>query len=108
MLDRFRSDLDVERARSHALLLNVLPRADRRSAERGRARIADRHEDVAILFSDFVGFTEIAGAAPAGDLVDDLDGLFAAFDAACDRHGVEKIKTIGDAYLAVGGPRPAR
>ena len=103
VLDRLRSDLDVERARSPGAPANVLPQriVDRLNA--GEERIADTHEDVAILFSDFVGFTEIAGRQPVGDLVDDLGGLFAAFDAACDRHGVEKIKTIGDAYLAAAG-----
>jgi adenylate cyclase len=103
LLERLRSELASEQARSEALLLNILPRriVDRLSA--GEQRIADRHEDVAVLYSDFVRFTELAGAIPVGDLVEELGLLFEAFDQACERHGVEKIKTIGDAYLAVAG-----
>ncbi|HEY7131440.1 MAG TPA: adenylate/guanylate cyclase domain-containing protein [Candidatus Limnocylindrales bacterium] len=103
LLDRLRAELGVERARSQALLLNVLPQriVDRLNA--GEERIADAHSDVAVVFSDFVGFTEIAARRSVDDLVVDLGGMFAAFDAACDRLGVEKIKTIGDAYLAAAG-----
>lgn len=103
LLERLRLELASEQARSEALLLSILPRriVDRLSA--GEQRIADRHENVAILFSDFVRFTELAGAIPVGDLVEELGLLFEAFDEACARRGVEMIKTIGDGYLAAAG-----
>ena len=96
-------DLEAERARSQQLLLNVLPQRviDRLNA--GETLIADRHDDATVLFSDFVGFTTISSALPPDILVDELNALFRAFDAICDAQGVEKIKTVGDAYLAVGG-----
>jgi len=96
-------DLEAERARSQRLLLNVLPQRiiDRLNA--GETLIADRHEDATVLFSDFVGFTAISAELAPSVLVEELNGLFRAFDAICDANGVEKIKTVGDAYLAVGG-----
>ena len=96
-------DLELERARSQSLLLNVLPQRiiDRLNA--GETHIADRHEEVTVLFSDFVGFTEISARLPTADLIDELNDLFSGFDAICEATGVEKIKTIGDAYLAIGG-----
>jgi len=69
----------------------------------GEAHIADRHDDVTVLLTDFVGFTGISAAMPTMDLIEELNALFSAFDAICDDTGIEKIKTIGDAYLAVGG-----
>jgi adenylate cyclase len=100
---RLLEELEQERAKSQRLLLNVLPQRiiDRLAA--GEQRIADRHEDVAVLFSDFVGFTGISAALDAATLVEELNALFSRFDAICEETGVEKIKTIGDAYLAVGG-----
>jgi len=103
LLDRLMRDLADERARSESLLLNVLPQriVDRLNA--GEPRIADRHPRVAIVFSDFVGFTSIADRLDVGDLVDGLGALFASFDDHCTRTGVDKIKTIGDAYMAAAG-----
>jgi len=103
LLSRLLEDLEAEKARSQQLLLNVLPQRiiDRLNA--GETRIADRHEDAAVLFSDFVGFTSISAALTPAALVDELNDLFRSFDAICDANGVEKIKTVGDAYLAVGG-----
>ncbi len=97
------AELEVERARSHDLLLNVLPQPiiDRLGA--GEQIIADRHDDVAVLFSDLVGFTEISSRLAPAALVVQLNSLFSTFDAACDTFGVEKIKTIGDAYMAAAG-----
>jgi adenylate cyclase len=112
LLDRMMGELEVERARTHTLLLNILPQPiiDRLNA--GQQLIADRYDDVAVVFSDFVGFTEISASLPVATLVSSLNGLFSAFDAACTSLGVEKIKTIGDAYLAAAGlpgtsPEPA-
>jgi adenylate cyclase len=103
LIDRMMHELETERARSHDLLLNVLPQPiiDRLNA--GEQLIADRYDDVAIVFSDFVGFTEISSRLPVATLVSSLNALFSAFDASCEALGVEKIKTIGDAYMAAAG-----
>ncbi len=103
LLSHLLRDLEAERARSHELLLNVLPQRiiDRLNA--GETRIADRHDDAAVLFSDFVGFTRISAELDAATLIEELNDLFRGFDAICEATGVEKIKTVGDAYLGVGG-----
>lgn len=103
LLDRLMEELETERARSQRLLLNVLPQPiiDRLNA--GEQPIADRFDDVAVVFSDFVAFTEISATLPVTDLVTSLNSLFSTYDAACEALGVEKIKTIGDAYMAAAG-----
>jgi class 3 adenylate cyclase len=103
LLSHLLRDLEEERAKSQRLLLNVLPQRiiDRLAA--GETLIADGHDDVTVLFSDIVGFTTISAETPPADLVRELNELFIGFDAICDRTGVDKIKTVGDAYLAVGG-----
>jgi adenylate cyclase len=103
LLDRLMGDLEAELARSERLLLNILPQPiiDRLNA--GEQAIADRYDDVDVVFGDLVGFTEISGSLTAADLVSSLNELFSAFDAACAELGVEKIKTIGDAYMAAAG-----
>ena len=104
--------LDRERDRSDALLLNILPRAiaDRlkQRGETGSAEhVAQALDEVTVLFVDAVGFTEQATKMPADELVAALDGLFSRLDALADRFGLEKIKTVGDAYMAVAGaPEP--
>jgi class 3 adenylate cyclase len=103
LLSRLLRDLEEERAKSQRLLLNVLPQRviDRLAA--GETLIADGHDDVTVLFGDIVDFTTISADMPPADLVRELNDLFTGFDAICDRAGVDKIKTVGDAYLAVGG-----
>ncbi len=101
--------LSNERERSERLLLNVLPReiADRLKA--GETTIADRYSDVSVLFGDLVGFTELSARLSPVRLVALLDEVFSEFDALAEARGLEKIKTIGDAYLVVAGipvPRP--
>jgi len=95
-LDRVRGELD-------ALLRNVFPQPIIERLSAGENLIADRHDRVTVVFSDMVGFTEISSRLEVADLVAGLNRMFSAFDAACDELGVEKIKTIGDAYLAVAG-----
>jgi class 3 adenylate cyclase len=102
-----------ERERSDSLLRNILPRA---IAERLKGRadvagpapvVAEAHDDVAVLFADLASFTEQAGRTAPDALVACLNDLFSAMDALADQHGLEKIKTIGDAYMAVAGaPEP--
>ena len=96
-------ELDEERERSHSLLLNILPQPIIDRLDAGETTIADRFADVTVLFSDLVGFTAISSDLEPATLVGELNRLFSEFDALCEACGVEKIKTIGDAYLAVGG-----
>jgi class 3 adenylate cyclase len=105
-------ELDDERGRSDDLLRNILPRAiiDRlksRRQEAVNAHIADALDDVTVLFVDMEGFTEQAAQTAPDVLVNALDELFTSFDVIADRYGLEKIKTVGDAYMAVAGaPEP--
>ena len=97
------TELEAERSKSERLLRNILPQRiiDRLAA--GETMIADRHEAVSVLFGDIVGFTETAARLTPAQLIDEMSELFSGFDAICSMTGIEKIKTIGDAYLAVGG-----
>jgi class 3 adenylate cyclase len=103
LLDRVMHDLDRERARSQDLLRNILPEPIIIRLNGGERLIADRHEDVTVIFSDFVDFTRISADMAVAEVVASLNAMFSAFDAACARLGVEKIKTIGDAYMAAAG-----
>jgi adenylate cyclase len=103
LLTTLLEDLERERARSRELLLNVLPERILTRLEAGEQPIADGHAAVAVLFSDFAGFTEIAARLEPIVLIEELNAMFSAFDEISERHGVERIKTIGDAYLAIGG-----
>jgi class 3 adenylate cyclase len=97
-------ELDQERTRSDGLLLNILPQAvvDQLKTSSGQ-RIAQGFDDVSVVFVDAVGSTEQAARATPEAFAESLDGLFRWFDELADRHGLEKIKTIGDAYMAVAG-----
>ena len=101
----FRQQAEI--ARSHArieeLLHSMLPAAIVRRIQAGETLIADQHDEVSIVFSDLVGFTQLSRRIDATRLVAILNQLFTAFDAAAAEHGMHKIKTIGDAYMAVGG-----
>jgi len=103
LLSSVMRELDQERARSHSLLLNILPQAIIDRLGDGETTIADRYDSVTVLFSDLIGFTSISSELEPQLLVSELNRLFSEFDALCERTEVEKIKTIGDAYLAVGG-----
>ncbi|HEX7247668.1 MAG TPA: adenylate/guanylate cyclase domain-containing protein [Actinomycetota bacterium] len=96
--------LDQERLRSDGLLLNVLPQVvvDQLKVTSGR-RIAQAFEQVTVIFVDAVGSTQQAAGASPDAFAHTLDELFSRFDEIADRHGLEKIKTIGDAYMAVAG-----
>lgn len=103
LLSSLLRDLEEERAKSQRLLLNVLPQRIIDRLASGETLIADGHENVTVLFSDIVGFTTISSELAPAALVAELNELFSGFDAICDATGVDKIKTVGDAYLAVGG-----
>jgi class 3 adenylate cyclase len=97
----------IELAEAHAtserLLLNVLPRSVATRLKAGETTIADAYDDATVLFADLVGFTPLAATLSPADTVGLLDRLFSAFDRLAETRGLEKIKTIGDAYMVVGG-----
>ena len=96
--------LDQERARSDGLLLNILPQAIVEQLKASPSgRIAQAFDQVSVMFADAVGSTEQAARCTPEQFADSLDELFRLFDEIADRHGLEKIKTIGDAYMAVAG-----
>ena len=100
--------LDQERQRSDGLLSNILPQAvvEQLKTSRGE-RIAQAYDEVSVVFVDAVGSTEQAASSSPEEFAGTLDALFRRFDEMADRLGLEKIKTIGDAYLAVAGaPAP--
>ena len=99
--------LRVEKERSEQLLLNILPKAIVTRLHNGETVIADQLSNVTILFSDLVGFTKLSSRLSAADLVRLMNELFSEFDRLALGLGIEKIKTIGDAYMLVGGlPEP--
>lgn len=100
---RSRDEIAREKDRSDNLLLNILPAeiADELK-NNGRAEARDYHK-VSILFTDFIDFTETSAEMNAKDLVAELNACFEAFDAITLKYGLEKIKTIGDSYMAAGG-----
>ncbi|MEG4284689.1 adenylate/guanylate cyclase domain-containing protein [Microcoleus sp. A006_D1] len=89
------------------LLLNILPKAIAERLQSGQSIIADSFSDVSVLFADLVGFTNFASQKSAAETVKVLNQIFSGFDQLSLQHGLEKIKTIGDAYMVVGGlPEP--
>lgn len=93
----------AEQARSENLLLNILPALVADELKKQGHTSARYFEDVSVLFADFVGFSQIAEKLSPQQLVTELDTCFKAFDEIIARHGLEKIKTIGDAYMCAGG-----
>jgi adenylate cyclase len=107
ILNSTQQALDKESARSESLLLNILPKSIAERLKNSTELIADRVPEVSIVFADLVGFTEISRKMDAGQLVSMLNEIFLGFDRATKRLGLEKIKTIGDAYMVVAGvPEP--
>jgi len=103
------ADLRREQEKSETLLLNILPEAIAKQLKQEAQAIAEHFESVTILFSDIVGFTSLSSRMAPINLVTWLNELFSSFDYLVEKHGLEKIKTIGDAYMVVGGlPVPQR
>jgi class 3 adenylate cyclase len=101
------SELVSEKQTSERLLLNVLPAPIADRLKSGESLIVDRFENVSVLFADIVGFTAMSSRTSPEALVTMLDDLFSLFDKLAEQHGLEKIKTIGDAYMVVAGvPNP--
>jgi len=97
------ADLRLEKERSEQLLLNILPEAIAEQLKQDTKAIASAIEEVTILFADIVGFTPLSSQVPPIELVSLLNEMFSIFDHLAEQHGLEKIKTIGDAYMVVGG-----
>ena len=95
--------LQVQQEQSERLLLNILPEEIANRLKRGDSTIADTFADVTVLFADIVGFTQLSSLVSPTQLVALLNDIFSTFDNLAERHGLEKIKTIGDAYMVVGG-----
>jgi adenylate cyclase len=101
------AELAQEQEKSEKLLRNVLPAEIADRLKTNPQAIAEGYEAVTVLFADIVGFTAMSARVSPIDLVSLLNSIFSSFDRLADRHGLEKIKTIGDAYMVVGGlPRP--
>ena len=96
-------ELATEKQTSERLLLNVLPSPIAERLKRGEGLIVDRFDDVSVLFADLVGFTEMSSHTTPESLVTMLNEVFSQFDRLAGVHGLEKIKTIGDAYMVVAG-----
>jgi|688.fasta_scaffold93570_5 class 3 adenylate cyclase len=103
LLFRHRNRISIEKKRSEDLLLNILPVEVANSLKEKGEALPQQYEHVTVLFTDFVGFSQISEKLSARELVDEIHLCFSAFDEIITRHGLEKIKTIGDAYLAVSG-----
>ncbi len=107
--EEYRRRIEDEQAKSERLLLNVLPAPIAERLKAGEEPIADLLDDVTVLFADLVGFTAYAAEHAPDEVVEALNRVYTRFDAIMERHGLEKIKTIGDAYMAVGGvPHPLK
>lgn len=108
-LELANAELARERERADRLLHSILPGPIAERLKTGPQAIADSHAAVTVLFADMAGFTEVTARTEPRDIIDLLDEIFVCFDRLAAAHGVEKIKTIGDAWMAVAGlpePRP--
>lgn len=97
------NELDKERRRSEQLLQNILPIPIIERIKKGESAPVDRIEDASVLFADLTDFTSLSGTMSADELVALLNQVFSAMDRLAERHGLEKIKTIGDAYMVAAG-----
>jgi class 3 adenylate cyclase len=108
-LERMHAEIAAERDKSDQLLRNILPDSIAREL-RNQNRVVPRfYESATIMFADFEGFTRLTERMDPKGLVDQLDQFFSAFDEIAERHRLEKLKTIGDAFMCAGGlPEPTR
>ena len=97
----WRSKLEAQK--NERLLHEILPVSVVERLNKGPRLIYDEHQEVSIVFTDIVGFTDLASLVSTRDLIKMLDQLFNSFDFLCDKHGVYKVETIGDAYMVVAG-----
>jgi len=95
--------IEQKNRENESLLLNILPGEIAARLKEGEHEIADSFTNVTVLFGDLVGFTDLSSKIPADRIVDTLNGLFSRYDQSASELGIEKIKTIGDCYMAVCG-----
>ncbi|MBD2295882.1 adenylate/guanylate cyclase domain-containing protein [Anabaena sphaerica FACHB-251] len=100
---RSRQELEIAQKQSEKLILNILPQVIAEQLKQQPTTIADSFLEVTVLFADIVGFTELSSHTSPPQLVELLNEIFCLFDELAELHGIEKIKTIGDAYMAVAG-----
>jgi len=96
-------ELALEKQKSEELLRNILPAETAEELKQYGKAEPKSYDNVTVMFTDFKGFTQFAGQLPVNELVNEINTCFSAFDQIMEAHGVEKIKTIGDAYMCVGG-----
>ena len=110
LLARVNSHMTVARLNreNEQLLRSMLPAGIAARLKSGETTVADRHEDVSVLFADIVGFTSLAAALPPVQVVSLLNDLFSSFDLLVERARLEKIKTVGDSYMVAGGLTPGQ
>jgi class 3 adenylate cyclase len=107
LVEKQKRQIELEKTRVEKLLLNILPRKSVEQLRQFGRTVPERFDHVSVLFLDFVGFTAISQDLTPDELFSELNEIFTAFDDITTRHGCERIKTIGDAYLAVCGmPEP--
>lgn len=107
-LKRAQQELEVAREKADALLLNVLPESIANRLKADERTIVDAISEATIFFSDLVGFTPLAASMPPEKLVGFLNEVFSEMDRLAEKYGLEKIKTIGDAYMVAAGVPDAR
>lgn len=95
--------LKKEKEKSEFLLLNIFPKSIANRLKTGERKIADYFDNATVMFTDIIGFSRLAMQVSTSELVDFLNGVFSSFDELAAKHGLEKIKTIGDAYMVAGG-----
>jgi class 3 adenylate cyclase len=101
--------LQIEKEKSEQLLLNILPKPIAERMKQGETNIADIHPEVTLVLADLIGFTTLSAQVGPEQIVQLLNEIFSAFDLLAEKCGLEKIKTIGDAYMVAGNisvPRP--
>lgn len=108
-IQRSKTLIEKEKKRSDLLLLNILPEETATELkDNGKVR-AKRFESVTVMFTDFKGFTAYSDRLSPEELVDSIDFYYSKFDEIIEKHGLEKIKTVGDAYMCAGGlPEPVQ
>ncbi len=99
----FRNLLDIEKQKSESVLANVLPPVIAHRLRSNPGVIAESHPDASVLFADIVNFTPFAASRSSDEVVGFLNDVFSKFDVLVQKHGLEKIKTVGDAYMVAGG-----
>ena len=104
---KYQKQIKIEQEKSDKLLLNILPESIAQRLKNGESLIADDFEDSTVLFADLAGVTKLSSTISATDVVMQLNSIFSLFDGLLIKYSLEKIKTIGDCYMLVGGlPKP--